>query len=95
MNWENLYLIPSEDLFFFRDHLDFGHEQWWILGETNEPVASGPPFFGVPLENSTYSFNPLQMFVQSVKNDLSEDLFFFRGRPDFGRKIEKLEMKSK
>ena len=34
-------------------------------------AASGPPlFFGAPsLENSTYSFNPLQMFVQSVKND--------------------------
>ena len=30
--------------------------QWWILGETNEAVASGPPFFGAPLKNSTYNF---------------------------------------
>ena len=38
MNWENLYLIQSEDLFFFRDHLDFGHELgenlWLILTES-------------------------------------------------------------
>ena len=30
--------------------------QWWILGEANEAVASDPRFFAAPLENSTYSF---------------------------------------
>ena len=45
--------------------------QWWILGETNEAVASGP-FFGAPfdfrgpLKNSTYNFNSLQMFFKGV-----------------------------
>ena len=45
--------------------------QWWILGEANEAVASGPPFFGGPhldfrgpFENSTYSFSLLQMFFR-------------------------------
>ena len=37
--------------------------QWWILGEANEAVASAP-FFWVPLENSTYSFISLQMFIR-------------------------------
>ena len=39
------------------------YQQWWILGEANEAVASGPPFFWgppsilrAPLENSIYSF---------------------------------------
>ena len=33
------------------------YTQQWILGEANEAVASGPPFFwGPPLENSIYSF---------------------------------------
>ena len=28
---------------------DDSHSQWWILGEANETVASGPPFFlGAP-----------------------------------------------
>ena len=46
--------------------------QWWILGEANEAVASGPPFFGgPPLENSIYSFGFAQWTIWS------EDLFFF------------------
>ena len=33
------------------------HRQWWILGEANEAVASGPPsILRAPLENSIYSF---------------------------------------
>ena len=40
--------------------------QWWILGEANEAVASGPP-----LENSIYSFGFAQWTIWS------EDLFFF------------------
>ena len=43
----------------FRDIYIFtlSHDQWWILGEVNEAVASGPPFFWGPhLENSIYSF---------------------------------------
>ena len=35
----------------------YRYTQWWILGDANEAVASGPPFFlGPPLENSIYSF---------------------------------------
>ena len=46
--------------------------QWWILGEANEAVASGPPFFwGPPLENNLYSFGFAQWTIRS------EDLFFF------------------
>ena len=41
--------------------------QWWILGEANKAVASGPLFFGLPpLENSTYSFISLQMFLEII-----------------------------
>ena len=29
----------------FVPNLTYGHEQWWILGEVNEAVASGPPRF--------------------------------------------------
>ena len=71
--------------------------QWWILGEANEVVASGPPFFGGPpldfkgpLQNSIYSFGFAQRTIRS------EDLFFFFGEHlDFGRKIGKLEVKLK
>ena len=39
----------------------FPYKQWWILGEANEAIASGPPFFtvieGPPLfENAACSF---------------------------------------
>ena len=74
--------------------------QWWILGEANEAVASGPPFFGgrssilrPPLENSIYSFGFAQRTIRS------EDLFFFfflfGEYLDFGRKRGKSEMKLK
>ena len=64
--------------------------QWWILDEANEAVASGPPS-----KIAHTVFNPLQMFVQRMI--LSEDLFFFffREHPDFGRKIGKSKRKSK
>ena len=44
--------------------------QWWILGEANEAVASGPP-----AKIAHTVLNPLQMFVQ--RTIPSEDLFFF------------------
>ena len=48
------------------------YNQWWILGEANEAVASGSPLFGwPPLENSIYSFGFAQWTIWS------EDLFFF------------------
>ena len=46
-----------------------GLEQWWILGEANEAVASGPPS-----KIAHTVLNPLQMFVQ--RTIPSEDLFF-------------------
>ena len=68
----------------------YSNVQWWILGEANEAVASGPPFFGgPPLENSIYSFGFAQRTIRS------EDLFFFGEHLDFGRKIGKLEVKLK
>ena len=77
--------------------------QWWILGEANEAVASGPPFFwgppldfkGLPSKTAYAVLDSLQMFAQRTVR--SEDLFFFffRERLDFGRKIGKSEMKSK
>ena len=44
--------------------------QWWILGEANEAVASGPPS-----KIAHTVLNLLQMFVQ--RTIPSEDLFFF------------------
>ena len=41
-----------------KKNFHFDHRQWWILGEANEAVGSGP------LENSTYSFISLQMFFR-------------------------------
>ena len=44
--------------------------QWWILGEANETVASGLPFLGAPsilgtpFENSAYSFSFLCIIVR-------------------------------
>ena len=69
--------------------------QQWILGEANEAVASGPPFFGGPPSKTAYTvLDALQMFVQ--RTILSEDFFFFFGEHlDFGKKIGKSEMKSK
>ena len=66
--------------------------QWWILGEANEAVASGPPsILRAPLENSIYSFGFAQWTIWS------EDLFFFffGEHLDFGRKRGKSEMKLK
>ena len=62
--------------------------QWWILGEANEAVASGPP-----AKIAHTVLNPLQMFVQ--RTIPSKDLFFFREHPDFGTKIGKNESKWK
>ena len=43
---------------------------WWILGEANEAVASGPP------SKTAYTvLDSLQMFAQRTVR--SEDLFFF------------------
>ena len=53
-----------------------------------------PPFFWAPPSKTAYTvLDSLQMFVQ--RTILSEDLFFFRERLDFERKIGKSEMKSK
>ena len=46
------------------------YNQWWILSEANEAVASGPPS-----KIAHTVLNPLQMFVQ--RTIPSEDLFFF------------------
>ena len=55
--------------------------QWWILGEANEAVASGPPFFGgPPLENSIYSFGFAQWTIRS------EDFFFLENTLILGEK---------
>ena len=52
------------------------HEQWWILSEANEAVASGPPFFWGPPSKTAYTvLDSLQMFAQRTIR--SEDLFFF------------------
>ena len=52
------------------------HQQWWILGEANEAVASGPPFFWGPPSKTAYAvLDSLQMFAQRTIR--SEDLFFF------------------
>ena len=40
---------------------------YWVRQMRQSPQA--PLFCVPPLKNSTYSLNPLQMFVQSVKND--------------------------
>ena len=70
--------------------------QWWILGEANEAVASGPPFFGGPSSKTAYTvLDSLQMFAQRTIRSEDLFLFFFRERLDFGRKIGKSEMKSK
>ena len=51
-------------------------EQWWILGEANEAVAPGPPFFWGPPSKTAYTvLDSLQMFAQRTIR--SEDLFFF------------------
>ena len=57
-------------------------QQWWILGEANEAVASGPPSLGGPLDfkappsKTAYTvLYSLQMFAQRTIR--SEDLFFF------------------
>ena len=48
----------------------------WILGEANEAVASGPPFFGGPPSKTAHAvLDSLEMFVQRTM--LSEDFFFF------------------
>ena len=53
-----------------------GHIQWWILGEANEAVASGPPFFLGPPSKTAYTvLDSLQMFAQRTIR--SEDLFIF------------------
>ena len=62
------------------------------------------PFFGAHLENSTYSFISLQMFleiimkserkVENTRSIQGEDLFFFfREHRDFGRKKGKTKSK--
>ena len=85
-------------------------KQWWILGEANESVASGSPFLGGPLENSTYSFILLQVFcrnyyevgTKSGKYKLDSRLrlffvflFFLEITMILREKIAKSEMKSK
>ena len=76
--------------------------QWWILGEANEAVASGPRFLGAPLENIV-SFRcrcfleiimKLRRKVGNTRSIRDEDLFF-GGHYDFGSKTAKSEMKSK
>ena len=53
------------------------HTQWWILGEANEAVASGPPsILRAPASKTAYTvLDSLQMFAQ--RTIWSEDLFFF------------------
>ena len=56
---------------------------YWVRRMRQLPQAlffGTPSILRAPLENSTYSFNPIQTI-------LSEDLFFFREHPSFGRKI--------
>ena len=60
--------------------------QWWILGEANEAVASGPP-----AKIAHTVLNPLQMFVQ--RTIPSEDLFFLENTLTLGQKIGKTESK--
>ena len=56
--------------------LRYVYWQWWILGEANEAVTSGPPFFGGPPSKTAYTvLDSLHMFAQRTIR--SEDLFFF------------------
>ena len=50
--------------------------QWWILGEANEAVASGPPsILRAPSKTAYTVLDSLQMFAQRTIR--SKDLFFF------------------
>ena len=61
-------------------------EQWWILGEANEAVASGPP--------SKTAYTVLDSL--SGRFGVKTFFFFFWRIPlDFGRKRGKSEMKLK
>ena len=58
------------------------------------PFLGGPLDFKAPPSKTAYTvLYSLQMFAQRTIR--SEDLFFFRERLDFGRKMGKSEMKSK
>ena len=65
---------------------------YWVRRMRQSPQV--PPFFGAPPSKTAYTvLDSLRMFAQRTIR--SEDLFFFRERLDFGRKIGKLEMKLK
>ena len=66
--------------------------QWWILGEANEAVASGPPFFGGPPSKTAYTVLDSLSGRFGVKTFF---FFFFGEHLDFGRKRGKSEMKLK
>ena len=45
--------------------------QWWILGEANEAVASGPPFLGAPPSKTAYTV------LDSLSGRFGVKTFFF------------------
>ena len=79
-------------------------EQWWILGEANEAVASDSPFFGTSLKIAhTVSIRCRCLFrgndqVGTKSGKCTERFlvktFFFKEHPNFGTKIGKSEIKS-
>ena len=52
--------------------------QWWILGEANEAVASGPPFFGgPPLDFKGPPRKPAYTVLDSLSGRFGVKTFFF------------------